>query len=508
MKKNVLDYIVDTSLKYRDRVALETVGESYSYDLLVREAYALRNIIRKQFGAQGRPIAVMMQKGPTALASILAVLMSGNIYCPIDVTAPKDRINKILASLGNSYILADEAGAKLVGQLDSEYPLMHQVAPLGDNGWSGDMDLAALWDDVRNATQDVIDLDPCYIIFTSGSTGVPKGVTISHRGVIDYIDWANSVYDVTAEDKIGSQAPLFFDNSTLDIYLSWSNGAAFHVIPEKVFAFPKTVVDHISAHGITTIFWVPSVLAAIANLKLLDDVELPRLRNVLFAGEVMPAKALKYWMQAHPRALYSNLYGPTEITVDCTYFNVPADWDEDTVPIGIACANTGVIVLDENDQIADEGELCVRGSGVALGYWNDPEKTRAAFVQNPVNKQYNDVIYRTGDLVKRKNGLLYFVGRKDHQIKHNGYRIELGEIESAASAIEAVADCVAGYNQERKHIYLAVVAEGIERMALLTQLAKRLPKYMVPAKIEFFSELPLTPNRKFDRKAIHAVMCG
>jgi amino acid adenylation domain-containing protein len=508
MKKNVLEYIIDTSAKHWDRIAIETVDQSYSYELLVKEAYALRNVIGATFGKQGRPVAVMMQKGPAALASILAVLMSGNIYCPIDVAAPLDRITKILASLGDSFILVDEAGAKLTSQIDGLTAAVHQVAPLGENRWSREIDLASVWQDVRQSTRDVIDLDPCYIIFTSGSTGTPKGVTISHRGVIDYIDWANSVYDVTESDKIGSQAPFFFDNSTLDIYLCWSNGAAFHVIPEKVFAFPKTVIDHLVKYEISTIFWVPSVLTAIANQKLLDDVKLPRLRNVLFAGEVMPAKPLKYWMQQHPAALYSNLYGPTEITVDCTYFNVPLDWDEDAVPIGIPCENAGVLILDDDDQLAEEGELCVRGSGVALGYWNDPEKTRAVFVQNPVNRQYNDTIYRTGDLVKRKNGLIYFIGRKDHQIKHNGYRIELGEIESVAGTIEQVADCVAGYNQEKKQIYLAVVGTGIERLALMSQLSKKLPKYMVPAKIEFFTELPLTPNRKFDRKAIHAAMCA
>jgi D-alanine--poly(phosphoribitol) ligase subunit 1 len=507
MKINVVEYILETSLKDRGRAAIETVDGQITYETLVRKSYALKNAIGTRFPAKGRPVVVLMQKSPCALAAILAVTMSGNIYCPVDVNAPVERIGKILDSLGESFILVDEAGLNIVEKLKVEHASVHEVASSMWNAETPPVGLESICEEVRCGIKDVLDLDPCYIIFTSGSTGVPKGVTISHRGVLDYIDWANSVYDVGPNDKIGSQAPLFFDNSTLDIYLCWSNGASFHIIPEKTFAFPKSVVDHLVRYDISTIFWVPSVLVNVANMTLLDDVQLPRLRNVLFAGEVMPARPLKYWMERHPGAVYSNLYGPTEITVDCTYFNVPTDWDEDEVPIGVPCRNSGILVLDESDGLADEGELCVRGSGVALGYWNDADKTRAAFVQNPVNKNYNEVIYRTGDLVKRKNGLLYFVGRKDQQIKHNGYRIELGEIESAVAGLERVGECVAGYDQQRKRIYLAVVAGGIERVELMLLLAKLLPKYMIPGKIEFFHELPLTPNRKLDRKAIHEIIC-
>lgn len=507
VRTSVLDDLLATALAHRERIAIESVAEHVSYEDLIRRAYALRGLLAARCPARGCPVALLMRKSPAALTAIAATLMAGGIYCPIDVTAPPERIATILDSLGDCFILADEAGASVLERLGIGSARAHRLGTALEEA-PADGPLEALIDDLRAGLAGGLDVDPCYVIFTSGSTGIPKGVTISHRGVIDYIDWANGVYPVACTDRIGSQAPLFFDNSTLDLYLAWSNGACFHIIPEKTFVFPKSIVDHLAQHRITTIFWVPSVLVQIATLSLLDTVALPCLRLVLFAGEVMPARTLRYWMDRHPGARYANLYGPTEITVDCTYFDVPPGWDGDTVPIGIPCRNSGILVLDEQDAEADEGELCVRGSGVALGYWNDAERSSAAFVQNPLQGRYRDIVYRTGDVVRREEGLLFFVGRKDQQIKHNGYRIELGEIETAAGALEPVSACVAGYDREAQQIYLAVVGDGLDRTGILRALAPRLPKYMLPTRVAFLPDLPLTPNRKVDRKAVHRLVCG
>lgn len=505
-RTNVVEYLLDTATRHGARRAIETVDGHVTYLELLRAAHRLAATIGERSGARCRPVAILARKGMPALAGIAATLMSGNIYCPVDVGAPHERIAAILDSLGDALVLADDAGQAVLDALGRAHAPGVRIDGVFDGAAHGP-DAQAIASAVRAGLADHVDLDPCYIIFTSGSTGMPKGVTIPHRGVLDYIDWANDTYEVGPDDRIGSQAPLFFDNSTLDLYLSWSNGAAFHLIPEKTFAFPKAVVDHLARHAVTTIFWVPSVLAGVANLRLLDNVRLPALRQVLFAGEVMPAGVLSYWMNAHPNARYANLYGPTEITVDCTHFDVPRGWNGDVLPIGVPCRNAGILVLDEHDRAADEGELCVRGSGVALGYWNDPERTAAAFVQNPLHDRYHERIYRTGDLVRRKDGLLYFIGRKDHQIKHNGYRIELGDIEAAAAATGQVDDCVAGYDSQRRQIYLALVAPALDRVGVLRLLAQRLPKYMLPARIEFFVALPLMPNLKVDRKAVQRTLC-
>lgn len=281
------------------------------------------------------------------------------------------------------------------------------------------------------------------------------------------------------------------------------------MIKETVFIFPAKLIEYLNDNKITTIFWVPSLLVTIANLHLLEGRPLPHLKNVLFAGEVMPAKQLKYWLQKHPDATYSNLYGPTEITVDCTYFIVPSDWDGNDVPIGIPCENTNILILDEEGREAEKGELCVSGSSLALGYWGDTEKTASAFIQNPLNSNYRELLYRTGDIVCIKDGLIYFIGRKDFQIKHNGYRIELGEVESIVSLMSNVDACVAGYLPEQKVLYLCVVTSvEVDMLNFKRTLIGKLPKYMIPNEIRFFSELPLTANGKVNRLELNKFMQG
>jgi len=408
-------------------------------------------------------------------------------------------LSKILFSLQDCIVLYDKASADLLSSLELESSI---VSINIDKIPPSKLSTQRVWEDVRSFNEVIIDKDPCYIIFTSGSTGTPKGVTICHSSVIDYIDWANSVYDVCESDIIGSQAPLFFDNSTLDIYLALSNAAELHVIPETMFVFPQKTLEYLNDKAITTIFWVPSLLVNIANLKLLDQFQLPYLKNVLFAGEVMPAKTIKYWLDKHADANYSNLYGPTEITVDCTYYNVPVGWDGDSLPIGIPCHNSGILILDGDNQRSDEGELCVRGSSLALGYWASSEKTEEVFCQNPLQDKYIDMIYRTGDLVRLVDGLIYYIGRKDFQIKHNGYRIEIGEIEAQVMQLSVVEQCVIGYLPEEKILYAYVQCNSaMTEVELKVALTKCLPKYMIPSKIGFVQEMSFTPNGKLNRKA-------
>jgi amino acid adenylation domain-containing protein len=376
---------------------------------------------------------------------------------------------------------------------------------------AGEPQSSNLWGEVDRRISGIIDTDPCYIIFTSGSTGDPKGVTISHRGVIDYIAWARECYAVTEDEVIGNQAPLFFDNSTLDLYLCMSTGATLHFIPEMCYRFPVRLLDYLEMHRISFIFWVPSVLVTVANFDLMRQRVPSHLRKILFAGEVMPAKQLRYWMEKLPGALFSDLYGPTEITVDCTYYHVPHGFEGDSIPIGRPCRNTNVLVLDEENRpagVQEVGELCVRGSSLALGYWNNPGETRRVFCQNPLHAFYNDPIYRTGDLVFRdSDGLIHFVGRKDNQIKHHGYRIELGEIEASALAIPAIGQCSAVYNHEAQEIHLFLELIGGDLADVQKELASRLPRYMVPNRYHLLDKLPLTPNGKIDRRNLQQLTC-
>jgi non-ribosomal peptide synthetase component F len=278
------------------------------------------------------------------------------------------------------------------------------------------------------------------------------------------------------------------------------------LVPEEIFPYPAKLVDFLKINGVTTIFWVPSILTTLANFKILDEAELPPLKNILFAGEVMPARTLNYWRRKYPAAVFSNLYGPTEITVDCTYYTIDREFgDDDVIPIGFPCRNTDILILTEENQEAKEeeqGELCVRGSSLALGYWNNPEKTAAAFTQNPLNRWYPERIYRTGDLVYRNRaGEIIFVGRRDLQIKHMGYRIELGEIEHACLQTEGVRNCCVVYNKKRSEITLFY--EGDQELApgpTRERLLAFLPKYMLPTVFRRVERLPRNSSGKIDRQ--------
>jgi len=255
------------------------------------------------------------------------------------------------------------------------------------------------------------------------------------------------------------------------------------------------------------------VLTSVAHFRALDTEELPALRKVLFAGEVMPTRTLRYWRRKYPQALFSNLYGPTEITVDCTYYIVEREFaDDEPLPIGFPCRNTSILILNEQNQPAasgEIGELCVRGSSLALGYWNDPAKTASAFSQNPLNTHYPERIYRTGDLVYvNTEAEIIFVGRRDSQVKHYGYRIELGEIETAVLAIPEIGNACVLYNSAAKAITLVYEAKGPTSPALIRQaLSKRLAKYMLPTSFHQLDDLPLNPNGKIDRTLLATRYC-
>lgn len=360
-----------------------------------------------------------------------------------------------------------------------------------------DGELEDIWDSV-------IDTDVLYVMFTSGSTGSPKGVIVTHRGVIDYADWLTDTFAFDESTVFGNQAPFCFDNSVLDIYSTLKNGCKTVIIPEEKFLSGTRLCTFLQENKINTIFWVPSAMAVAANSGALEKVHLDHLVHILFAGEAMPTKLLNQWRKAIPKAVYANLYGPTEIAVDCTCYIVDREFDDtESLPIGTACRNTGILVLNQRDELVQTGEigeLCVRGSCVAHGYYGDPVRTQRAFVQNPLNDKYPEVIYRTGDLVKyNKRGELLFVGRKDFQIKHRGYRIELGEIETMASSAPGVESCCAVYDEKTRRIVVFAAPETVNKRALYAHLRDMLPQYMLPGQIETERSLPLNQNGKIDR---------
>jgi D-alanine--poly(phosphoribitol) ligase subunit 1 len=505
MKNTAIDLLYHTVQKYPDKISLVDRQKVLSFQELFYWASGLAATLRKD-NEINRPVLIYLPKGVQAIVSFAGVLMSGNFYVPLDVKSPQKRQKAIVENVKPYRIIGTRNLKKDLAALSIEKDKIIFVEDFDTNPKGSPIE--SLVAEHRKTTDRIIDTDPIYVMYTSGSTGIPKGVVIPHRGVIDYIEWAISCLKVDESEVIGNQAPLYFDNSTLDIYLCWATGAELHLIPEDVFIFPVKVLEYLEKYSISFIFFVPSVLVNMARMKTLSTSRLPSLKKIVFAGEVMPTKHLSYWQDHLPDRMFVNLYGPTEITVDCTYFIVDRKYSPDEkLPIGFPCHNTGILILNENNTAADTnelGELCVRGSSLALGYWNDEEKTKEVFAQNPLQHHYFDRIYRTGDIVyKNERDEIIFVGRKDSQVKYMGHRIELGEIEASAITIPQIDNCCVLYNDKKQEI--TFFYEGEKEMSvaeLCNLLSQSLPKYMVPKKFHYFKKLPITANQKIDRTAL------
>ncbi|MGJ0301318.1 amino acid adenylation domain-containing protein [Aliarcobacter cryaerophilus] len=498
MKTNILEYLENTVKTYPNKTAIIDEKGNISFKCLQKQSKNIASYLQSNNIDKNLPIGVFLPKSIEAIKSFLGIVYNGDFYVPLDIKNPISRVEAIIKKLEIKYVITNINSAKLLKDLNLniEIILLDNIEIENEVGFN-----------FTNYNLS-IDTNPAYIINTSGSTGTPKGVVVSHKSIIDYIDWAIDTFKIDSSFKIGNQAPFIFDNSVLDIYLMLSTGATLNLIPENLFMFPVKLVDYLEKESINFIFWVPSIMANIVTLDLLKNRNL-ELRFVSFAGEVMPTKIMNYWKNYIPNALFVNLYGPTEITVDCTYFIVNRDFkDDEPLPIGFACKNTDILVLDDEDKLIIEenqiGELCVRGSSLALGYYNDTEKTALAFTQNPLNKAYPEKIYRTGDIVYyNEKGELIYKGRKDFQIKHMGYRIELGEIETAILAINGVDNACVLYDNENKNIVLIYEStiKNTQRDILL-ELHSKLPKYMLPTKFILLDAMPLNINGKIDRNRL------
>lgn len=494
MKANVTYWLDETAVKFPSKTAFVDEHKAITFGELKKQAQAIGTCIAEK-GLFKKPIVIFLEKGVDVLTSFTGVAYSCNFYSPIDIDMPMNRVNKILEVLQPVLVITTAELQSVFQKYDyqGEY-LLFEAASVSEG--SGEK-----LDAIRKKG---IDTDLLYVLFTSGSTGVPKGVTITHRSVIDYIDWVTETFSITEEDSFGNQAPFYFDNSILDIYSTIKSGATTFIIPKNLFAQPVLLLEYLKEKKINTIFWVPSALIVVAKLKAFRNVDLSdTLQRVLFCGEVMPNKQLNTWRKFLPDVLYANLYGPTEITDACTYYIVDREFaDDEPLPIGIPMANTDILVLNDKDELVsgDEiGELCVRGTSLSMGYYNNPEKTKEAFVQNPLNPFVPEIIYRTGDLVKyNEYGEIIYLSRKDFQIKHMGHRIELGEIETAVSSLEEISLCCCLYDEKHQKIVL-FIEENLDKAYIVEKISKLVPEYMFPNKVISLEKMPINANGKIDR---------
>ncbi len=494
MFQNVMEYLDNTVKEYPDKIAYVDENRAITFSELRINALKLATeIIALCDGIKNKPIVVFMEKSVECIEAFMGIAYSGNFYVPIDVKSPKERIDKIIDVLNPSVVISKDNSCDLQGSWKN----ISYNNTLNKNLIEEEI--------VYQQRKKILDIDPLYVLFTSGSTGTPKGVTISHKSVIDYVEWLRKKFVFNNTTVFGNQAPFYFDNSILDIYSTMRNAAEMVIIPDRLFAFPQKLFEYINEKMINTLFWVPSALIGVANSGILTKMRLNNISQILFCGEVMPNKQLNLWREAYPNVLYANLYGPTEITDVCTYYIVDRKFkDDEPLPIGKACENTEILVINEdmklvaNDEI---GELCVRGICLSMGYYGSENKTKEVFIQNPLNDKYVDYIYCTGDLVKyNEYGELVYICRKDFQIKHQGHRIELGEIETAVLSIEKVKQGCALYDDENKKIVLfCTINEEISEKSIYQTLKDKLPRYMMPSLIIIIDDMPLNLNGKIDR---------
>lgn len=489
--KNILQKI--EKFKDLNKVVISDETTELTYSQLITNAQrigsALLNVSKRN-----TPIAVMLPKSTACLYSFLGVVYSGHFYVVIDDQMPLERIEKIFSGLNPVALITNKDYQEKAESLNVPVYYLEDIfdTEINEVGLQQIRDLS-------------IDTDPLYALYTSGSTGMPKGALLTHRNVLNYIDWVIETFDINENTVFGSQTPFYFSMSVTDIFSTLFTGATLHIMPKKFFAFPVKLVELMNTKKVNTIYWVPSALGIFANMKVLDYVELPDLKKVMFAGEAMPTKHLNYWMDKRPDIEYANLYGPTETTDICTYYKVDRKFKNDeSLPIGKHCDNCDVFILDDQNkeitEIDKQGELCARGGFLAAGYYNNPEKTQAAFMQNPLNTFYPEIMYRTGDLVKYNDrGELIYITRKDYQIKHMGYRIELGEIETAVYGLDAIKSCVVIFDDEKDKIVL-VYQGKISDKEIIDGLKDKVPHYMLPNVMKKVRNMPMNQNGKIDRK--------
>lgn len=491
---NILEYLERSAQLYPEKPALVDERQSITFAQALENSRRVGSSLALSI-AQGQPVAVYMEKSVENLCAFWGIVYAGGFYVSFNTQLPTSRLQQMQSVLQAPFVITDEEHR---AALEEVFP-PHRILLYQDLVKSA-VDRALL----AQIRQRHVDTAPLYANFTSGSTGVPKAVVVGHRSTLDFIDHFCPIFSITQKDVIANQAPFDFDVSVKDIYSALATGATLVLVPRPLFSQPQQLLDFLCEHRATTLIWAVSALCLITTVHGLDYRTPETVNKVLFSGEVMPAKHLKIWMEHLPRAQFVNLYGPTEITCNCTYHIIDRERSyPDGIPMGQAFPNEDVFLLDGDDQLVTSpnvvGEVCVRGSALALGYYRNPDQTAAAFPNNPLNPCYPERIYRTGDLARYSTlGELHFCGRKDFQIKHMGHRIELEEIERAVSNLPGVHRCCCVFHSEKHRLYAFYQGE-LTSKELRLQLLPTLPPYMIPNVFRQVDQFPLNKNGKIDR---------
>lgn len=497
MIRNTIAYLRASAARMPGKTAFSDARGALTYRGLWDGARRVGTALSQRLdGARRAPVFVCIDRTADSVLAFFGVAASGNFYVPIDPALPDSRLSRMADTLRPRLVVYAGPGTR---------PLPFDGVPGAElSQLLAEEPDEALLDRIEG---EMLDVDPLYCMFTSGSTGIPKGVLISHRGVIDMAEQFTAVFGLDGSCVFGNQAPFDFDVSVKDIYLSVKNGGTVHILEKALFSQPRRLAERMEGHGVNTAVWSVSAMKLLSALHTFDRLSLPSLRLVMFSGEALPCKVLNDWRSHLPDAKFVNLYGPTEITCNCTYYKVERDFrDSDRIPVGRAFPNCQVFLLDGDEPVTapgQTGEICVAGSCVALGYCNNPEQTGRAFRPDPGYPGWNRTIYRTGDLgAWNELGELEFLGRADSQVKYMGFRIELGEIEIAANAVDFVTSACCLFDHEKEQLCLFYQSAQRDDRGLALTLRQTLPKHMVPTRLYWFERLPENRTGKIDRAAL------
>ncbi|AXK37442.1 D-alanine--poly(phosphoribitol) ligase [Streptomyces armeniacus] len=480
---------METAREHPGAIAVHGPEGPVTYRKLDRMADRYAAALRDRGVRPGDRVLIWSHKSVAAVAVMQAVLRVGGVYVPVTGSNPLARLSLVVENAGPALVVADEEAVKQAYDADDAEWTKRLVSFGGL--WDGAADSAP--PEPHRSAPD----EPAYILYTSGSTGAPKGVCISHRNALAFVEWAVAELAIGPADRLSNHAPFNFDLSVFDLYAAFMTGASLHLVPQELAYAPVQLVEFLRERCITVWYSVPSALSLMLRDGGLLDAAPEPLRACLFAGEPFALQHVKELRRAWPGVRLLNWYGPTETNVCTSYEVTDADLERDTpLPVGRACSGDTVTLRHTDGSAGDEGEVVVTGPTVMLGYWGrEPQ-------QGP---------YHTGDLARRdEDGDLHYVGRRDQMVKIRGHRVELGEVETALMTLDSVFEAavvVTGSGLAARLHAVVIPAEGARPslLAVKRRCAERLPTYMIVDRLSVRDDLPRTQNGKLDRRRLAAL---
>ncbi len=486
MITNLLSYLETTADWMPESIAVSDEKTSLTFREIRGLGRAIGSCLLER-GFRGKHLPVFTERSPETFAAITGCLYAGAIYTVLAPDMPRGRVEKILSRLKPEGILCDGAGARYLREL----------------GWAGTLiplEVAAHHPVKETALealrQEITDQTPIYTVFTSGSTGEPKAVVGCHRGVIDYIEGACQVLPLGPDTVFGSISPLYYDAWLKEWIPTLKYGARLELLPQGCLRTPMELMAQLNRRRVNTLCWVSSAFSILSSLGTLEAAKPEEVKLIAFASEVFPPRELAKWRAALPQTRFFNLYGPTEATGVCCAYEVTDSCSP--MIVGRPFPNTEILLLngDREAELGEQGEICVLGSRLTLGYLGNDQGGFGTFCRDGIPRR----IYRTGDLGRwNAEGQLVFLGRADSQIKHLGHRIELGEIEAGAMLLPGVREAACTYEGGKIRLHYAGEAEA---ETLRTHLQGLLPGHMLPRQVRKLEALPRLPNGKVDRNCL------